>query len=95
MSKLDKDIEQRLRRRVESYGGKCLKWVCPGWAGVPDRIVLLPRGRIYFVETKKPKGGQLSALQKQWRKWITGLGFPYWVVWNEDDPLLFELSVLN
>lgn len=88
-NKLEKDIEQRLRQKVESLGGKCLKWVCPGWSGVPDRIVLLPGARIYFVETKRPKGGELSALQKKWWKWLTELGFSYSVVWNDLDLEVF------
>lgn len=85
MTRLEKDIEKKLRQKVETLGGFCLKWVCPGWSGVPDRIILLPGRRIYFVETKRPKGGTLSALQKKWRQWLTRLGFPCWVVWNEDD----------
>ena len=85
MTALEKDIERKLRTRIESMGGRCLKWVCPGWAGVPDRIILLPRARIYFVETKRPKGGTLSALQRKWREWLTALGFSYSVVWNETD----------
>lgn len=88
MNKLERDIEQKLRKKIESLGGWCLKWVCPGWSGVPDRIILLPRARIYFVETKT-KGGELSALQKKWRKWLTGLGFSYSVVWNETDLAAF------
>lgn len=80
---LEKEIEKKLRKKVEALGGRCLKWTCPGWSGVPDRIVLLPKGRIYFVETKRPKGGQLSALQKKWCEWLTVLGFEYWTVWNE------------
>ena len=85
MTKLEKDIEKKLRTKVEALGGRCLKWVCPGWVGVPDRIVLLPGARIYFVETKRPKGGELSAMQKKWDKWLTVLGFDYRVVWNEED----------
>lgn len=85
MTKLEKDIERKLRTRIENMGGRCLKWVCPGWAGVPDRIILLPGARIYFVETKRPKGGELSAMQKKWREWLTKLGFSYRVVWNETD----------
>lgn len=85
MTELERDIERKLRRAVEAHGGRCLKWVCPGWGGVPDRIVLLPFGRIYFVETKRPKGGVVSALQKKWKEWLTALGFSYWVVWNLDD----------
>lgn len=90
MDKLEKDIEAKLRRLVEQHGGKCLKWVCPGWRGVPDRIVLLPGGRIHFVETKRPKGGTLDPLQIKWQKWLTKLGFDCWVVWNEDDLRRFE-----
>lgn len=85
MTQLEKDIEQKLRREVEHRGGRCLKWVCPGWSGVPDRLILLPGGRIYFVETKRPKGGKLSALQKKWRQWLTELGFSVWTIWNDYD----------
>lgn len=85
MTELEKDIEQKLRTRVEDLDGRCLKWTCPGWRGVPDRIVLMSGGRIYFVETKRPKGGKLSPLQKKWREWLTALGFHVWTVWNVAD----------
>lgn len=91
----EKDIERRLRQKVEACGGKCLKWVCPGWSGVPDRIVLLPGGRIHFVETKRPKGGKVSALQRKWRDWLTDLGFSHWVVWDDFDLHVFEKIVLT
>ena len=94
MDKLEKDIEAKLRRAVERQGGRCLKWVCPGWRGVPDRIVLLPGGRVHFVETKRPKGGKLDPLQVKWQEWLTRLGFDCWVVWNDDDLRRFELEVL-
>lgn len=84
MTALEREIEARLRKQVEARGGKCLKWVCPGWGGVPDRIVLLPGARIYFVETKRPRGGIVSALQQKWREWLTGLGFDYSIVWTLD-----------
>lgn len=85
MTTLERDIEQKLRRLVEKRGGWCLKWVCPGWSGVPDRIVLLPGGRVIFVETKRPKGGRLSKMQEKWRDWLTELGFRYWQIWDPDD----------
>ena len=85
MNELEKDIEARLRTRVEALGGRCLKWTCPGWRGVPDRIVLFPGGRVYFVETKRPKGGKLSPLQIKWREWLTALGFHVWTVWSTAD----------
>ena len=94
MTPLEKDIERKLVESIQRLGGFCLKWVCPGWSGVPDRIVLLPGGRIYFVETKRPKGGQLSALQRKWREWLMKLGFSHWVVWDHYDLKLF-LQFIN
>lgn len=91
MSVLEKEIEAKLTRMVKQHGGLCLKWVCPGWAGVPDRMVLLPGGRIKFVELKRPKGGRLSSRQKWWRDILSGLGFEYCVIWNEASLLIFQV----
>lgn len=87
----EKEIETKLRKMVEARGGCCLKWVCPGWSGVPDRLVLMPQGRVFFVETKKPKGGKVSALQEWWSKRLRGLGFYVFFVYNADDIRAFEL----
>lgn len=82
---LEKDIEARLTAIVAKYGGQCLKWVCPGWAGVPDRIILLPGGGSIFVELKRPKGGRQSPMQKWWKRRLIDLGHEHWVVHNYDD----------
>lgn len=95
MTKLEKDIERKLRRAVEHHGGKCLKWVCPGWAGVPDRIVLLPGGRILFAELKRPKGSQVSALQTKWREWLTALGFTVLHIYDDADLAFAELLLVD
>lgn len=95
MTTLEKEIEKKLRDMVESRGGKCLKWVCPGWAGVPDRICLLPGGRLYFVETKRPRGGVLSARQKWWRRELQRLGFFYAVAWTEENIKTLELLIVT
>ena len=89
-NKLEKEIEKKLRDMVQQHGGLCLKWVCPGWSGVPDRIILLPGGRVIFAEVKRPKGGKLSELQVWWGKKLKSLGFPCWVIWNETDLAQFE-----
>lgn len=72
---LESDVEKRLRKKVnEELGGRAFKFVSPGFNGVPDRIVLVPMGRIYFVETKAP-GKKLRKLQEWVRGVIQGLGF--------------------
>lgn len=74
---LEKSIENGLRKAVEAEGGLCLKWVCPGHRGVPDRMILLPGGIIAFVELKRP-GAKVKAggLQEWWREKIQSFGFP-------------------
>ena len=49
----EKYIEQKLVREVKKRGGLCEKWNS-GSSGWPDRIVLLPDGKIGFVEVKAP-----------------------------------------
>lgn len=73
----EKTVEAALRKAVEDEGGLCLKWVCPGHTGVPDRIILFPGGVIAFVELKRP-GAKVKAggLQEWWREKLAGLGFP-------------------
>ena len=90
MTQLEKDIEKKLRQMVERHGGLCLKWVCPGWSGVPDRIILLPGGHVMFAETKRPKGGEVGKLQEWWIDRLRGYGFPAEVVWDQKDIDLLE-----
>ena len=53
----EKDVERKLKKRVESMGCKCLKFESPGFTGVPDRLILLPGGRVAFAELKAPDLG--------------------------------------
>ena len=48
----EKLIERKLREGVKALGGLALKFSSPYHRGVPDRIVLMPGGRMYFVELK-------------------------------------------
>lgn len=68
-------IEKRLRLGVEKRGGKCLKFISPGFPGVFDRIVFMRRGWSYLVECKKPKGGVYSALQLNVHQMFTDLDY--------------------
>lgn len=73
---LEKGIEERLKREVEQnvLGAVCMKWVCPGYSGVPDRIILLPGGGIVFVELKAP-GKHERARQEYVQARLRKLGF--------------------
>lgn len=53
---LEKEIEKYLRKRIEALGGIAYKFISPNNIGVPDRIVILPGGLIYFIELKSDKG---------------------------------------
>ena len=50
----EKYIEQAFRKAVRDSGGIALKFVSPGFSGVPDRLVLMPHGKIAFIEVKAP-----------------------------------------
>lgn len=60
----EKRIEEKLRKAIAAHGELCYKFVSPGNAGVPDRLVVLPDGRVIFVELKTAQG-KLSALQRR------------------------------
>ena len=60
-------------------GGLALKFISPGYDGVPDRIVLFPGGRIAFVEVKAP-GKTLRPLQVRRKRQLESLGFKVYVL---------------
>lgn len=93
MTQLERDIERALVGMVKSHGGMAMKWVCPGWAGVPDRIVLLPGGKIIFVELKRPKGSEVRKLQEWWHTKLRSLGFTVWVIKNRSDINALEIVI--
>ena len=72
-------FEQSICRYIKNLGGKAYKWVSPGTRGVPDRIAILPGGRIIFIEVKRPGlSGGLSAQQKKVAEKLTKLGCTVW-----------------
>lgn len=70
---LEKEVEKFLIREVKKIGGISFKFISPGNAGVPDRIVILPSGKVIFVELKTDKG-KLTKLQEVQIKKISDLG---------------------
>ena len=72
-------IEQKLVRAVKSMRGIAPKLVCPGFDGMPDRIVLLPDGHMAFVEVKA-MGCKPRPLQLVRHGMLRRLGFKVYVL---------------
>nr|DAO02126.1 MAG TPA: Nuclease [Caudoviricetes sp.] len=70
---LEKEVEKYLVREIKKLGGVSFKFISPGNAGVPDRIVIIPTGKVVFVELKTDKG-KLTKLQESQIRKISGLG---------------------
>ena len=75
----ENEIEAKLVAAVKAVGGVCWKFTSPGTAGVPDRIVLMPQGRIAFVEVKAP-GETPRPLQRLRIQTLQRLGFKAFVL---------------
>ena len=80
----EKHIEQKLVSEVKRRGGICLKLASTGLDGIPDRLVLMAKGKIAFVELKapeqKPRKLQLVRIKK-----LKELGFNAYVLDNVKD----------
>ena len=79
----EKIIERKLAVAVKQAGGMALKFVSPGFDGMPDRIVLLPDEHIAFVEVKAP-GKKSRPLQLARHRMLRELGFRVYVIDNAD-----------
>lgn len=77
----EKFIEEKLKKAVKEQGGLCLKFVSPGFDGVPDRIILMPGGIIAFAELKAP-GKKLRPLQERRKRQLESLGFSVFCIDN-------------
>lgn len=80
----EKVIEQKLTTAVRQNGGVCWKFTSPGTAGVPDRIILMQKGKFAFVETKAP-GEKLRKLQEKRKRQLESLGFKVFCVDSVED----------
>jgi len=78
----EKDTEQKLVKAVKAVGGLALKFISPGYDGVPDRLLLLPGGRIAFAEVKA-HGMKPRPLQIRRHGMLRRLGFKVYVIDDE------------
>ena len=79
MSYSEKQIEHALTLMVKARGGIAPKFVSPSFAGMPDRLVLLPGGVFAFAELKAP-GMKPRALQLARHRLLKDLGFKVYVI---------------
>lgn len=80
---LESSVEKKLTLAVKKAGGLCIKLPAMWYRGIPDRLVLLPVGRFFFVELKQ-KTGRLSEGQKAFRNFLTRIGFPVHIIYGPD-----------
>ena len=78
----EKEIEKKLVLEAKKRGGLAVKFVSPGFDGMPDRILLMPEGRIAFVEVKAP-GKCPRPLQMARHKLLRELGFSVFILDDE------------
>jgi len=78
---IESKIERRFVQGVKALGCLAYKFVSPGNAGVPDRIVILPGGRVLFVELKTDDG-KLSLIQARTHNAISRMGAEVYTVYG-------------
>ena len=79
----EKNLERKLVEAVTRMGGLAMKFVSSGMAGVPDRLLLFPEGKIAFVEMKAP-GKQPTPLQRLRHAQLRDLGFRVYIIDNAE-----------
>lgn len=75
----ENEIEKFLLLKVRAVGGECIKFNSASMNGLPDRIVLMPGGKLYFVELKAP-GKSPRLLQEAIHKKLRDKGFKVFVI---------------
>lgn len=70
----EKEVEAAIVKAAKEKEWCGSKFVSPGLSGVPDRLVLLPDGKIGFIELKSP-GKKMRLLQEKRKSQLERLGF--------------------
>ena len=79
----EREVEQYLYQKVSLFlHTKCVKFIPDGMTGMPDRLILLPDGRVVWVELKT-EGGRLSEIQKYRHEELRRMGQQVETVWNK------------
>jgi hypothetical protein len=84
----EKTLEKRLKAKVEKLGGLAVKFYSAAFTGMPDRLVLLPKGRIFFVEMKST-GDDQTPRQRFVSRQLIKLGFQVFKIDSEEQLTYF------
>ena len=92
VSASEKDLEAELRERCKALGWMCIKLTSQYQRGLPDRLILMPGGRVCFAEIKTT-GKKPTALQRVTHERLRALGYRVEVVDTTEslDNLIVEL----
>lgn len=75
----EKTLEARLRKEIEKRGGMAIKLMSQLHRGLPDRMIIMPQGCIYFVELKST-GEKPTGLQTHCHNQLRNLGHTVYVI---------------
>lgn len=78
---LEKHIEQQLTKTVQKLGGQAYKFTTPTCNGMPDRLIILPKGHIAFAELKAP-GKKPRPIQQLRHQQLANLGIKTYIIDN-------------
>lgn len=78
MTKLEKDIEKRFVNYAQKHKCLAVKFADPSKIGAPDRLILAPKGIIFFIEFKRP-GEKPNPHQLLYHNMLYNLGFQTYI----------------
>lgn len=75
----ENSIERYFVLKVQLLGGRVIKLNSASMNGLPDRMILMPAGKVYFAELKAP-GKKPKPLQVAVHKMLISMGFDVFVI---------------
>jgi len=75
----EKVLEKKLSEAIKKAGGLSIKLISIHFIGLPDRLCLLPKGRLFFIEMKTT-GKKPSKIQTIVHAKLDALGFPVLII---------------
>lgn len=75
----ESQLEQKLVSHITKLGGIAYKFSSPNRRSVPDRLCVMPNGRVFFVELKA-EGKEPTPLQRHEHETLRALGHTVLVI---------------